>query len=76
MFLLDLFMNRHFLEDGVVFFQLYPVGSVLLVLGGDVARGAGHAGRLVLGALEDHLYPVLASCHFLSVLSTKTCRQW
>ena len=54
-----------FLEDGVVFLQLQTLGSVLAVLGGDIALRSGHSAGLVFGAFEDHLYAIAFSflCH-------------
>jgi hypothetical protein len=62
--LLDFFMNGYLFEDSVVFLQLQTLGSVLLVLGGDVTGGAGHTAVLVLGALHYYLYPVAFLSHF------------
>ena len=58
-------MNGHLVEVGVVFLPLQALGSVLLVLGGDIPGHSGYAARLLLGALEDNLYPVtfLFLCH-------------
>ena len=56
--LLDLFVNGHLPENGVVFLQLHALGRVLPVLGGDVAGSAGLTRGLMLGAFQDHLYAV------------------
>ena len=51
-------MNGDPLQVGIVFLPLKTVGSVLLVLGGDVAGHSGNAAFLLLGAFEDDLHPV------------------
>ena len=56
-------MNSHTLEDRVEFLQFEPVRRILFVLGRDIAGGPGHAGFLVLGALQDHLYSVAFFSH-------------
>lgn len=56
--LLDLFVNGHLPEDGVVFLQLHALGRILPVLGGDVAGSAWLTRGLMLGAFQDHLYTV------------------
>ena len=63
-------MNGDLLEDGVVFLQLQTLSGVLTVLGGDVARCAGHTGGFVLGAFEDHLHAIAFCflCHFDELL--------
>ena len=43
------------LRMGIVLLQLKTFGSIILVLGSDVTRSAGHAAGLVLGAFEDDL---------------------
>ena len=35
--LFDLFVNRHSLQDGVVFLQLHAIRCILFVLGGDIS---------------------------------------
>ena len=55
--LFDFLVNSYFLQDRVVFLQLETLGRILLVLGGDVATGAGHTGGFMLRALQDHLHP-------------------
>lgn len=56
-------MNRHALEDRVVFLQLKTLGGVLFILCGDVARRSRLPAFLVLGALQYHLYSVSFFCH-------------
>jgi hypothetical protein len=51
-------VNSHFAQNWVEFLQLYTLGGVLAVLGGDVARGARHTRGFMLGALHDNLHPV------------------
>lgn len=53
--LLDFTVHGVLPHDGIVFLQFHAVGRVLAVLLGDVARGAGQAAVLVLGALQDDL---------------------
>ena len=58
-------MNGDFLKKRIVLPALKTVGSVLLVLGGDVTGHSGNTTFLLLGALEDYLHPVSFSflCH-------------
>ena len=64
--LLNLFVNGHTLEDGIVFLQLHTIGRILLVLGCDITRSTGHSGLLVLGALENYLNAVSFLGHVLT----------
>ena len=61
--LLDFLVNGNLLEVGVEFLQLQTLRVVLLVLGGDVTARTRNARRLLLRALEDHLYPISFLCH-------------
>ena len=58
-------MNSDFLEERIVLPALKTVGSVLLVLGSDVAAHSGNAALFLLCAFEDDLHPVTFSflCH-------------
>ena len=58
-------MDSNLAQVGVVLLALEAVGSVLLVLGSDVAGDARYATGLLLGTLEDDLHPVSFSflCH-------------
>jgi len=58
-------MNSDFLEVGIVFPALETVGSVLLILGSDVAAHSRNTALFLLCALEDDLHPVSFSflCH-------------
>ena len=58
-------MNSDFLEERIVLPALKTVGSVLLVLGRDVAAHSGNAALFLLCAFEDDLHPVTFSflCH-------------
>lgn len=66
-------MNRHALQNGVVFLQLKTLCSVLAVLGGDIAARAGHTRCFVLCAFEDDLNAVSFSflCHLLEFLKVE-----
>ena len=48
-------MYSHSLEDGIVLLEFEALGRILAVLGGDVARSAGHSAGLVFGAFEYYL---------------------
>lgn len=48
-------MNSHFLQEGIVLLPFETLRCILLVLGSDIARHAGHSARLLLGAFEDDL---------------------
>jgi hypothetical protein len=72
--LLDLLVSGYLLEDRVVLLQLYPVRTVLLVLGGDIPGCSMHTAVLVLGALEDHLDSVTFLSHFIPLLLNKGCK--
>ena len=63
--LFDFLVNRHTLEDGVVFLQLQTLGRVLSVLGCDVAGSSGKSALFHLSALQDNLDSVAFSlfCH-------------
>ena len=56
--LLDLLVNGHAFQIGVVFLELQTLGGVLAVLGRDVTADAGNASTLLLGALQNDLYAV------------------
>lgn len=56
-------MNGHTLKDRVEFFDLHPIGRVLLVLGGDVPRSTWHARILVLRTFQNYLNPISFLCH-------------
>ena len=58
-------MNSNLLQEGIVLATLEPVGSVFLVLGGNVTGHSGNTALFLLGAFEDDLHPVSFSflCH-------------
>ena len=56
--LLDLLVNGHAFQIGVVFLELQTLGGVLAVLGRDVTADAGNASALLLGALQNDLHAV------------------
>ena len=56
-------MKRNFFQNRIVLLQLETLGSVLPVLGGNVAGSAGHATIFVLCALHDYLYAIAFLCH-------------
>ena len=51
-------MDGNFLQEGIVLLALKTLGSVLLVLGSDVAGNTRNTAGLLLSALEDDLHPV------------------
>ena len=51
-------MNGDLLEEGIILLALETLGSVLLVLSGDIPRHSGYAAFFLLSALEDDLHPV------------------
>ena len=63
--LFDFLVNRHALENRIIFLQLETLWGVLSVLRGDVTGGAGEATLLHFRAFENHLYSVAFSflCH-------------
>ena len=56
--LFDFFVDSNFLQERVVLLALKTLGSVLLVLGGDVTGDSRNTAGLLLSALEDDLHPV------------------
>lgn len=51
--LLDLAVNGHLTQNGVVLLEFHAVGGILTVLLGNVTAGTGLSAGLVLGTLED-----------------------
>ena len=70
--LFDFAVNGYSFQDRVVLLAFHPVGGVLFVLGGDVARHARHPALFLFDALEDHLHPVTFFCHDVSGLLINT----
>lgn len=64
-------MHRVFSHNWVVFFQLHAIGGVFAVLLRDIARSAGQAAILMLGAFEDNLEAVTFRflCHDMLYLN-------
>ena len=56
--LLNLLVNGHAFQIGVVFLELQTLGGILAVLGRDVTADAGNASTLLLGALENDLHAI------------------
>lgn len=56
--LLDLFVDRIFLENGIVFLQFHPSRGVFPVLGGNIPGGTRLPRFLVLCTLQNNLNPV------------------
>ncbi len=55
------FMNCHFLQDGVVLFQLHTLWCIFPVLGGNIPWCAGHSAGFVFSTLQNDL----PSCFFI-----------
>ena len=55
--LFDFLVDGNFLQEGIVLLALKTLGSVLLVLGSDVAGNTRNTAGLLLSALEDDLHP-------------------
>ena len=56
--LLNLLVNGHAFQIGVVFLELQTLSGVLAVLGRDVTADAGNASALLLGALQNDLHAI------------------
>lgn len=61
--LFDFAVKGDTLEERVVLAALQTVGSVLLVLGGDVAGHSGHTALALFGAFQDYLHAVAFLSH-------------
>ena len=67
--LFDFLVNGDLVEIRIVFLHLETVGSVLLVLGGDIAGDTGNTALLLFGAFQNDLHSVTFLCHSCNALN-------
>src|SRR5690606_15487712 len=68
--LLNLLMNGYPPQDGVKFLKLQPLGGILFIFGGDVTRHPRKPALFMLGAFQNHLYPISFFSHCFTILSS------